>query len=138
MAGHSDSESENSYSDEAEFEEKESGILLGLSNGGVRFRGRGEGTFVCPFCRGKKVPSWSLRELLQHANGKSWRGEGISGPKHSALAKYILSNDAMAHDHELGGVGDCGGNQAMKAHRDKHHAANGADKEARKEKVLKK
>jgi hypothetical protein len=64
IAGHSDSESENSYSDEAEFEEKESEILLGLSNGGVRFCGRGEGTFVCPFCRGKKVPSWSLRELL--------------------------------------------------------------------------
>ena len=50
MAGHSDSESDNSYSDEAEFEEKESDILLGISNGGVRFRGRGEGTFVCPFC----------------------------------------------------------------------------------------
>ena len=64
MVGHSDSESKNSYSDETKFEEKESEILLGLSNGGVRFRGRGEGTFVCPFCRGKKVPSWSLCELL--------------------------------------------------------------------------
>jgi len=57
MAGHSDSESENSYSDEAKFEEKESEILLDLSNGGVRFRGHGKGTFVCPFCHDKKVPS---------------------------------------------------------------------------------
>ena len=110
MVGHSDSKGENSYLDEAKFEEKESEILLSLSNGGVRFRGRREGTFVCPFCRGKKVPSWSLRELLQHANGKSRRGEGISGPEHSALPKYILSNDAMARDRELGGVGDCCGN----------------------------
>ena len=110
MVGHSDSESKNSYSNHAEFEEKDSEILLSLSNGGIRFRGHGEGTFVCPFCRSKKVPSWSLRELLQHANGKSHRGEGISGPEHSALAMYILSNDAMAHDHELGGVGDCDGN----------------------------
>ena len=62
MAGHSDFEIENSYSDDSEFEEKESEILLGLYNGGVRFRGRGEGTFVCPFCHDKKVPSWSLRE----------------------------------------------------------------------------
>ena len=138
MAGHSDSEIKNSYSDESEFEEKESEILLGLSNGGVRFCGRGEGTFVCPFCHSKKVPSWSLRELLQHANGKSHRGEGISGLEHSALAKYILSNDAMAHDHELGGVGDCRSNQWVKARRDKRHTANRADKEARKEKVLKK
>jgi hypothetical protein len=61
--GHSDSESENSYSNKAEFEEKESEILLGLSNGGIRFCGCGEGTFVCRFCRSKKVPSWSLREL---------------------------------------------------------------------------
>ena len=118
MEGHSDSERKNSYLDEAEFEEKESKILLDLSNGGVSFRGRGEGNFVCPFCRGKKVPSWSLRELLQHTNGKSHRGEGISRPEHSALAKYILSNDAMARDHELGGVGDCDGNEAVKAHRD--------------------
>ena len=110
MAGHSDSEIKNSYSDDSEFEEKESEILLGLSNGGIRFHGRGEGTFVCPFCCGKKVPSWSLHELLQHTNGKSHKGEGISGPEHSALAKYILSNDAMARDRELGGVGDCGGN----------------------------
>ena len=80
MASHSDSEIENSYSDESEFKEKESEILLGLSNGGVRFCGRGEGTFVCPFCHGKKVPSWSLHELPQHANGKSRRGEGISRP----------------------------------------------------------
>ena len=101
MAGHSDSRIKNSYSDESKFEENESEILLGLSNGGIWFRGRGEGTFVCPFCHGKKVPSWSLRELLQHANGKSHRGEGISGLEHSALAKYILSNDAMAHDREL-------------------------------------
>ena len=50
MAGHNDSEIENSYSDDSEFEEKESEILLGLSNGGVKFCGRGEGTFVCPFC----------------------------------------------------------------------------------------
>ena len=92
MAGHSDSRIKNSYSDESKFEENESEILLGLSNGGVRFHGHGEGTFVCSFCRGKKVPSWSLRELLQHMNGKSHRGEGISGPEHSALAKYILNN----------------------------------------------
>ena len=78
---------------------------------------------------------WSLRELLQQANGKSRRGEGISRLEHSALAKYILSNDTMAHDHELGGVGDCDGNQAVKAHRDQRHTANRADKEARKEKV---
>ena len=64
MVGHSDSESKNSYSDETKFEEKESEILLGLSNGGVRFHGHGESTFVCPFYRGKKVPSWSIRELL--------------------------------------------------------------------------
>ena len=138
MAGHSDSEIENSYSDESEFEEKESKILLGLYNGGVGFHGRGEGTFVCHFCHDKKVPSWSLRELLQHANGKSHKGKGISRPEHSALAKYILSNDAIAHDHELGGDGDCSGNQAVKVRRDKRHAANRADKEARKEKVLKK
>ena len=71
-------------------------------------------------------------------NGKSRRGEGISRPEHSALDKYILSNDAMAHDRKFGGVGDCGGNQAVKGRRDKHHAANRADKEAHKEKVLKK
>ena len=64
MAGHIDSKIKNSYSVESEFEEKESEILLGISNGGVMFRSHGEGTFVCPFCRGKKVPSWSLRELL--------------------------------------------------------------------------
>ena len=93
---------------------------------------------MCPFCRGKKVPSWSLRELLQHVNGKSHKGKGISRPEHSALAKYILSNDAMALDRELGGVGDCGGNHVVKAHRDKRHVNNRADKEARKEKVLKK
>jgi len=138
MAGHSDSEIENSYSDDFEFEEKESEILLGLSNGGIRFRYHGEGTFVCPFCHGKKVPSWSLRELLQHVNGKSRRGEGISGLKHSALAKYILSNDAMARDHELGGVGEYDSNQAVKACRDKRHTTNRANKEACKEKVLKK
>ena len=138
MAGHSDSEIKNSYSDKSKFEEKESEILLDLSNGGVRFRGHGEGTFVCPFCHGKKVPSWSLCELVQHANGKSRRGEGISGLEHSALVKYILSNDAMAHDRELGGIGDCGGNQVVKASREKHHVANMANKEARKEKVLKK
>ena len=57
MAGHSDSDIENSYSDDSEFEEMESEILLDLSNGGVRFRGHGEGTFVCPFCCDKKVPS---------------------------------------------------------------------------------
>ena len=93
---------------------------------------------MCPFCRGKKVPSWSLHELLQHTNGKSHKGEGISGPEHSALAKYILSNDAMARDRELGGVGDYGGNEAVKAHRDQHHMANRAHKEVCKEKVLKK
>jgi hypothetical protein len=138
MAGHSDSEIENSYSDKSEFEEKENEILIGLSNGGTRFRGHGEGTFVCPFCHGKKVPSWSLHKLLQHVNGKSHRGEGISGPEHTTSAKYILSNNAMAHDRELGGVGDCDGNYAVKACRDKDNAANRADKEARKEKVLNK
>ena len=138
MAGHSDSEIENSYLDNSKFEEKESEILLGLSNGGVRFCGRGEGTFVCPFCRSKKVPSWSILQLLQHTNGKSHRGEGISRAEHSALAKYILSNDAMACDHELGGVGDYGGNEAVKARRDQRHVANRADKKERKEKVLKK
>ena len=138
MTGHSDSEIKNSYSDDSEFEEKESEILLGLSNGDVRFCGHGEGTFVCPFCHGKKVPSWCLRELLQHANGNSCRGNGISSLEHSALAKYILNNDAMARDHELGGVGDCGGNEAVKAHRDQRYAVNRANKEAHKEKVLKK
>ena len=59
-------------------------------------------------------------------NGKSRGGKGISGLEHSALAKYILRNDAMARDHELGRVGDCSGNQAMKAHKDKRHAANRA------------
>jgi hypothetical protein len=105
MAGHSDSEIENLYSDESKFEEKENEILIGLSNGGVRFRGHGEGTFVFPFCHNKKVPSWSLRELLHHVNGKSHRGKGISRLEHSALAKYILSNNAMAHDCELGELG---------------------------------
>ena len=62
MAGHSDSEIKNSYSDNSEFEEKESEILLGPSNGGIRFRDHGEGTFLCPFCHGKKVP------LLMSAN----------------------------------------------------------------------
>ena len=70
--------------------------------------------------------------------GSLAEARGSLGPDHSSLAKYILSNDAMAHDHELGGVGDYGVNQAMKAHRDKRHAANRADKEACKEKVLKK
>ena len=93
---------------------------------------------MCPFCRGKKVPSWSLCELLQHVNDNSRRGKGISGLEHSALVKYILTNDAMACGHELGGVGDYGGNQAVKARRDKHHEANRANKEACKEKVLKK
>ena len=138
MVGPSDSEIENSYSDESEFKENESEILLGLSNGGVRCHGRGEGTFVCPFCHSKKVPSWSLHELLQHANGKSRRGDGISGLEHSALAKYILSNDAETCDRELGGVGDCGGNEAVKARRDQRHVANKADKEACNKKVLKK
>jgi hypothetical protein len=54
------------------------------------------------------------------------------------LAKYILNNDAMTHDHKLGGVGDYSGNEAVKAHRDQCQAANRADREARKEKVLKK
>jgi hypothetical protein len=80
MAGYSDSKSDKSYLDDVEFE-AESEILLGLYNGGVRFRGRGEGTFVCPFCHGKKMPSWSLLELLQHAIGKSRGGEGILWPR---------------------------------------------------------
>ena len=71
-------------------------------------------------------------------NGKSHRGEGISGPEHRALVKYILSNDSMARDRELSGVGDYDGNQAVKACRYKCHVANRADKEARKEKVPKK
>jgi hypothetical protein len=54
------------------------------------------------------------------------------------LAKYILNNDAMARDRKLGGVGDYGGNEAVKAHRDQRHATTRANKEARKEKVLKK
>ena len=49
MAGHSDSKIGNSYLDDSEFEEKEREILLGLSNGGVRFRGHGEGTFCVSF-----------------------------------------------------------------------------------------
>ena len=72
------------------------------------------------FCRGKKVPSWSLRKLLQHMNGKCHRGKGISWPEHSALAKYILSNDAMARNREPSGVVDCGGNEVVKAHKDEH------------------
>ena len=44
----------------------------------------------------------------------------------------------MACDCEFGGVGDYSDNQAVKAHRDKRHAANTTDKEAHKEKVLKK
>jgi hypothetical protein len=44
----------------------------------------------------------------------------------------------MTPHRELGGVGDCGGNEAMKAHRDHRHTANRSDKEACKEKVLKK
>ena len=82
-----------------------------------------------------------IMKSLRVAAARQWevsQGEGISGPEHSALAKYILSNDAMAHDHELGGVGNYHGNQAVKAHRDKRHVTNRADKEARKEKVLKK
>ena len=71
-------------------------------------------------------------------NGNLHRGKGISRPEHSALAKYILNNDAMAHDRELGGVRDCGGNEAVKAHRDLCQAANRVDREARKKKVLKK
>jgi hypothetical protein len=138
MVGHSDSESDNSCSDDAQFKEKESEILLGLSNRGVRLHGRGKGTFVCPFCCGKKVPSWSFRELLQHVNGNSHRGKGISEPEHSALAKYILNNNAMAHNRELGGVGDCGGNEAVKARSNQRHATSRANKEASKEKVLKK
>jgi hypothetical protein len=93
MAG--DSDSETSYSHEVEFKKLESDTLLRLSNGGERFCGRGEGTFVCPFCHGKKPRTWSLRELLQHAEGNSCLGEGSSSPKHSTLAKYILNNDAI-------------------------------------------
>jgi hypothetical protein len=71
-------------------------------------------------------------------NGKSHRGEGISRPEHCALAKYILTNDAMARDYGLSGVGDYGGNEAVKAHRDQRYVANRADKEACKAKVFKK
>jgi hypothetical protein len=42
---------------DVEFDKKVSEILLGFSNRGPKLRGRGEGTFVCPFCHGKKVPS---------------------------------------------------------------------------------
>jgi hypothetical protein len=31
--------------------------------------------------------------------------QGDPRPDHSALAKYILNNDAMAHDRELGELG---------------------------------
>jgi hypothetical protein len=118
MAGHDNSESDKSYSDDVEFKVKDKEILLGLSNGGVRFSWSWRGHLCAYFFHGKKVPSCSLRELLQHVNGNSQRGEGISRPEHSALAKYILNNDAMARDCELGGVGDCGENEAVKAHRD--------------------
>jgi hypothetical protein len=118
MAGHDDSESDKSYSDDVEFEAKEREILLGLSNGGVRFSWSWRGHLCAYFFHDKKVSSCSLRELLQHVNGNSRRGEGISGAEHSALAKYILNNDVMACDRELGGVGDCGDNEAVKAHRD--------------------
>jgi hypothetical protein len=54
------------------------------------------------------------------------------------LAKYILNNDAMACDRELGGVGDYGCKEAVKARRDQRHVTTRANKEAHKEKVLKK
>jgi hypothetical protein len=44
----------------------------------------------------------------------------------------------MARDHKLGGVGDCGGYEVAKARRDQRHTTNRTDKEAHKEKVLKK
>jgi hypothetical protein len=47
----------------------------------------------------------------------------------------MLNNDAMARDHELGGVGDCGGNEAR---RDQRQVGNRSDRVARKEKVLEK
>ena len=43
----------------------------------------------------------------------------------------------MAHERELGGVGECGGNEEVKAGRDQVQAAKRAIKEARK-KVLNK
>ena len=55
------------------------------------------------------------------AAARQWvvsQGEGISRPEHSALAKYILSNDAMAHDRKLGGVGDYDNNEEVKDRRD--------------------
>jgi hypothetical protein len=54
---HSDSKSNNSYLDDVDFDKKVSEILLGFSDRGPKLYGRGEGTFVCPFCCGKKVPS---------------------------------------------------------------------------------
>ena len=44
----------------------------------------------------------------------------------------------MAREHKFGGVGDYGGNEAVKARRDQCHVANRTDNKARKEKVLKK
>jgi hypothetical protein len=69
-------------------------------------------------------------------NGKSHKGVVISGPEHSALAQYILNNDATTCDRELGGVGDCGGNEAVKSRGDQVQVTNRADREACKEKVL--
>ena len=102
-------------SDEVEFQKLESQSLLRLSNGGKRFRGRGEGTSLSPFFHGKKPPTWSLRELLQHVEGKSCPGNGRSTLKHSVLAKYILTNSTMAHVHELSEVNDCSSNKTVKA-----------------------
>jgi hypothetical protein len=64
MAGHRDSKIENSYSDEAEFEEKENGILLDPPMEALGFMVVARAPLCVLFCHGKKVPSWSLRELL--------------------------------------------------------------------------
>jgi len=132
------SDSNTSYLDKVVFQNLESETLLRLSNQGERFRGHGDDTFVCLFCHGKKLQTWSICGLLQHSEGNSRLGEGRSDPKHSALAKYILTNDAMARDRELAKVGDYGGNEVVKARRDLRHAANRADREERKNKVLNK
>jgi len=52
------------------------------------------------------------------------------------LVKYILTNNAMAHDHELSEVSNCSGNEEVKAQRDQRHAANRADGEEHNNKVL--
>jgi hypothetical protein len=49
---------------------------------------------------------WQESAIIESSRGKSHKGEGISRLEHSALAQYILNNDAMARECELGGVGE--------------------------------